>query len=99
MLFPRDDRVVEEVGFYVESSLGELNVRLMRDGWTSISFVEPGPDAVIIEDIVRTESDLAECFRTLQLPDGESQELAEELWDELDEEERRDRAKQLPRGG
>lgn len=83
---------MEEIGFVVESSLGELEVKLLRDGWTRVQFLEPVDDAVIVEEITRHEGDLAEALKTLGIPGNEAAELANELWEELTEEERKERA-------
>lgn len=83
---------MEDIGFFMESSLGDLEVRLLRDGWTRIEFQDPGEDPVIIEDIIRTDADLAAALESLGIPKDEAAELAKELWDELDETEQTERA-------
>jgi hypothetical protein len=83
---------MEQIDFVVESSIGGVAVWLFADGWASFSLQDPGEDAVLVEDIVRKESDVARCFVTLGLPSEEADELAAELWDELDETEQTERA-------
>lgn len=83
---------MEEIVFVVESTRGDMEVRLLRDGWTRLEFQEPDEGAVIVEDIVRNDKDLAQSMRTLGLPEDEAEELAQELWDELDDDERAERA-------
>jgi hypothetical protein len=87
---------MEEIGFLVESSEGDLDVRLTADGWCALEFKDPGDDPVIVENVVRTAEELASSFETIGLPADEAAELAEELWDELDVNERAERARIKP---
>lgn len=80
------------VRFLVDSSLGELEVQLFDDGWTGIDLSAGTPKAPSVEDIVRDSSDLAKGFESMGLPDDEAKELATELWNELDDEERNERS-------
>lgn len=83
--------LVETINFRVDSSLGELDVWLNADTWVKVEMCDPSPDIPIVEEIVRSESDLGDAFTTLGLPAEEAKELAEELWEELEPQERAER--------
>jgi len=84
---------MEQIDFVIESSIGDVSVQLGSDGWTSFTLLDPGDDPVIVEEIVRKEPDVATGLVTLGLPQDEANELATELWDELDENEQAERAR------
>lgn len=84
---------MEQIDFVIESSIGEVAVQLGGDGWTSFSLLDPGDDPLLVEEIVRKEPDVATGLVTLGLPQDEANELARELWEELDETERAERAR------
>ena len=84
---------MEQIDFVIESSIGDVSVQLGSDGWTSFFLVDPGDDPVIVEEIVRKEPDVAGGLVTLGLPQDEANELAGELWEELDENEMAERAR------
>jgi len=83
---------MEEIRFLVDSSVGELEVQLFDDGWTTIDPTSPTPDSTSVEDIIRNEQDLAQAFEAMGVPADEAVELAEELWSELSHEEKKERA-------
>lgn len=82
---------MEEINFLIDTSLGEVDVTLYGDGWGAFSFVEEADDPVLAEVFVKGADEVAEGLQTLGLPDDEAAELAEELWEELDEKEQRER--------
>ena len=84
---------MEQIDFVIESSLGDVSVQLGDDGWTAFTMLDPGDDPLIVEEIVRKEPDVATGLVTLGLPQDEANELASELWEELDETERAERAR------
>jgi hypothetical protein len=84
---------MEQIDFVVESSIGDVSVQLGSDGWTAFSLLDPGDDPLIVEEIVRKEPDVATGLVTLGLPQDEANELAGELWEELDEAEKAERAR------
>ena len=85
-------RVMEDIDFLVDSSLGEVEVLLLADGWASFRLLDDSNDPLLVEDIVRKATDVARCLITVGLPAPEADELATELWDELDETEQQERA-------
>lgn len=64
---------------------------LGADTWAQIEMCDPSPDVPMVEEIVRSANDLRDAFATIGLPSDEATELAEELWEELEPEERRER--------
>jgi hypothetical protein len=92
-------RHTEEIDFLVDSSIGELEVWLFEDGWASFGLQERTEDDLLVEEVVRKETDVAACFRTLGLPSEEANQLAAELWEELDEAEQAERARLTVRSG
>ncbi|HWL66017.1 MAG TPA: hypothetical protein VNP73_08590 [Actinomycetota bacterium] len=83
---------MEQIDFLVDSTLGEIEVHLNRDGWASFGLQETD-DPLLVEDMVRKATDVARCLTTVGLPAEEASELAAELWDELDEGEQLERAR------
>lgn len=83
---------MDYVRFLVDSSLGELEVQLFDDGWTSVDFSAPTPGAPSVEDLLRDSGDLAKGFESMGLPENEAKELATELWNDLSDEERSERS-------
>jgi hypothetical protein len=83
---------MEEIDFLIDTSLGEVDVTLYGDGWGAFTFVEETEDPVLAEVFVKGPDEVAEGFQTIGLPTDEATELAEELWEELDENEQRERA-------
>ncbi|MGH2807787.1 MAG: hypothetical protein ACRDKT_10990 [Actinomycetota bacterium] len=84
---------MEEIDFLIDTSLGEVDVTLYADGWGAFTFTEQSDDPVMAEVFVKGVDEVAEGLTTLGLPAAEAVELAEELWDELDENEQRERAR------
>jgi hypothetical protein len=80
------------VRFLVDSSIGELEVELFEDGWTGIELSARKPGSSSVENIVRRSDDLAKGFGAMGLPEDEADALGKELWNELDEEERKERS-------
>lgn len=88
---------METINFRVDSSLGELDVWLKADAWARVEMCDPSPEIPIVEEIVRSEADLGQAFATLGVPADEATELAGELWEELEPEDRAEReAYRLP---
>ena len=82
---------MESINFRVDSSLGELDLWLNADAWAQIEMCEPSPEIPMVEQIVRSEDDLGQAFAAIGLPEDEATELAEELWEELEPQERAER--------
>ena len=88
---------MEEINFLIDTSLGEVDVTLYADGWAAMTFVEQDEDdPVMVEELVHGSDEVRQGLITLGLPEDEATELAEELWDELDEKEQSERAGPSP---
>ena len=85
---------MEEINFLIDTTMGEVDVTLYADGWASFSFTEETEDPTLVEEFVRGPAEVQSGLQTLGLTDDEAEELAEELWEELDETEQAERSRQ-----